>query len=152
MGHQLLRQTHTHTHIRRAIPIHQKKKTHGFLLNINKATRYAEDTTHIRRYKVTRNSYKHIYKHHPVLGVYAMKYGLCLAAYTMIWHSRQYIYIYIFIYLFICGPGSLVGIATDYGLEGPGSNPGEDKIFRPSRPALGPTQSPVKWVPGLSQG
>jgi len=28
-------------------------------------------------------------------------------------------------------------IATDYGLDGPGSNPGEDEIFRPSRPALG---------------
>ena len=50
------------------------------------------------------------------------------------------------------GPGSSVGIATDSGLDGPGSNPGADEIFRPSRPALGPTQSPVKWVPGLSRG
>jgi len=29
------------------------------------------------------------------------------------------------------GPGSSVGIATDYGLDGPGSNPGGDEIFRP---------------------
>ena len=51
-----------------------------------------------------------------------------------------------------CGPGSSVGIATDYGLDGPGSNPGGDEVFRPSRPALGPTQLPVQWVPGLSRG
>ena len=50
------------------------------------------------------------------------------------------------------GPGSSVGIATDYGLDGPGSNPGWDEILRPSRPALGPTQPPVKWVPDLSRG
>jgi len=36
----------------------------------------------------------------------------------------------------LCGPGSSVGIATDYGLDGPGSNPGGDEIFRtrPYRP------------------
>jgi len=51
-----------------------------------------------------------------------------------------------------CGPGSSVGIGTDYGLNGPGSNPGGDEIFRLSRPALGPTQPPVKWVTGLSRG
>jgi len=42
------------------------------------------------------------------------------------------------------GPGSSVGIATDYGLDGPGSNPSGDEIFRPSRPALGSTHPPVQ--------
>ena len=46
------------------------------------------------------------------------------------------------------GTGSSVGIATDHGLDGPGSNPGGDEIFRPSTPALGPNQPPVQWVPG----
>ena len=49
------------------------------------------------------------------------------------------------------GPDSSVGVATDYGLDGPGSNPSGDEIFRPSRPTLGPTQPPVKWVLGLSR-
>ena len=49
-------------------------------------------------------------------------------------------------------PGSSVGIATDYRLDGPRSNPSGDEIFRPSRPTLGFTQPPVKWVPGLSRG
>jgi hypothetical protein len=50
------------------------------------------------------------------------------------------------------GPGSPVGIATDYGLDCSGSNPGGDEIFRQSRPNLGPTQPPVQWVLGHSRG
>ena len=38
------------------------------------------------------------------------------------------------------GPGSSVGIGTDYGLDGPGSNPGVYEIFHPSRPAMEPIQ------------
>jgi len=56
------------------------------------------------------------------------------------------------IFVLICGPGSSVGIVTVYGLDGPGSSPGGDEIFSPFRPALGPIQPPVKWVPGLSRG
>ena len=41
-------------------------------------------------------------------------------------------------------PGSSVGIVTDYGLNGPGSNPGGDENFRPSRPVQRLTQPPVK--------
>jgi len=52
-----------------------------------------------------------------------------------------------------CGQGSIVGIATAYGLDGPGIKLqwGQDFPYQ-SRPALSPTQPPVQWVPGLSQG
>jgi len=44
----------------------------------------------------------------------------------------------------MCGPGSVVGP----GIE---SRWGRD-FLRMSRPALRPTQPPVKWVPGISRG
>ena len=40
-------------------------------------------------------------------------------------------------------PDSSVGIATDYGLDGPGIESWWGEIFRPSRPALGSTKLPV---------
>jgi hypothetical protein len=59
-----------------------------------------------------------------------------------------------------CELGISVSIVSGYGLEDRAievRSPAEAKDFFPltsvSRPALGPTQSPVQWVPGvLSQG
>jgi len=61
--------------------------------------------------------------------------------------------VYLYLYLLSeCGPGSSVGIATGYGQDGPGSNPGGDEIYRRSRPALGHLRPPVKWGQSLSRG
>jgi hypothetical protein len=51
---------------------------------------------------------------------------------------------YIYVYR---GRDSSVGIATSYGQDGPGID-----FSHKSGPALGPTQFPVQWVPGLSGG
>jgi hypothetical protein len=51
------------------------------------------------------------------------------------------------------GRDSSVGIATRYGLDGPGIESRWGRGFsHTSSPALGPTQPPIPWVPGLSRG
>ena len=50
------------------------------------------------------------------------------------------------------GPGSSVGIATEYGLDGPGIESRWGRNFpHLSRPSLGPTQPPVQRVPSFSR-
>ena len=44
---------------------------------------------------------------------------------------------------------SLLSSATHYGLNGPGIETRWERDFpHPSRPAVGPTQPPIQWVPG----
>ena len=51
-----------------------------------------------------------------------------------------------------CGPGSSVGIVTDNGLDGPGSNPGGDKIFLPVQSGPGAHPDSCKMGTGSFLG
>ena len=65
-------------------------------------------------------------------------------SYGYVWYQDHYV-----------GHDSSVSIATGYGLDGPGieSRWGEARFSASVQTGLlGPTQPPIQWVPGLSQG
>jgi len=60
---------------------------------------------------------------------------------------------YILAYRVVCGPSSVVSIATGYGLDGPGIESRWGRDFpHLLRTALGPTQPPVQWGTGSFLG
>jgi hypothetical protein len=76
-----------------------------------------------------------------------------LALSTTIKLAFAWWYVFLTMHLWSCRPGSTVGIATGYGLEGPGIESRWGRDFpHLSRPTLGPTQLPVQRIPDLSRG
>ena len=65
--------------------------------------------------------------------------------------NAMFLFFFTRLFLLYVGRDSSVGIATHYGLDGPGIEFRWGRDFpHSSRPALGPTQPPVHCVPGLS--
>jgi hypothetical protein len=74
----------------------------------------------------------------------------CVAASSILIYFRKFISRY---WMWGRSRGSSVSIVTDYGLDDRGSIPDRGRGFfflvSASRPALGSTQPPIQWVPGV---
>ena len=71
----------------------------------------------------------------PILNLFVSFWWIL--PFSMLKEQKCYMFtrVHTYIHTFIGGPGSSVGIATDYGMDGPESNPGRDEIVRrPDRP------------------
>ena len=53
-----------------------------------------------------------------------------------------------YMYRYMSGSGRSVALATDYGLDGPGSNPGADRDFPPVQTGPGAHPVPCKMDTG----
>jgi len=71
-----------------------------------------------------------------VLGEISLRVAYLSFPLSVSFHQCPYSY-----FIHLLSTFSSVGIATDYGLDGPGSNPGGDEIFRPFRRSWGPPAS-----------
>jgi len=74
---------------------------------------------------------------------------LCLNTYDRLNHSIR---IYGTVHSKTCGPGSSVGIATDHGLDGPGSNPDGGRDFPPVQTGPGAHPASCKMGTGSFPG
>ena len=86
-----------------------------------------------------------------IIYVFVYIYLLFLFIYLLFLYLYLLFIYYWVIYLYhIFGLGILVGMATKIRAGLSGIESGVDEIFRPSRPALEPTQPSVQLVPCLS--
>jgi len=68
--------------------------------------------------------------------------------FVLVWVALKIVNV--LLHAWVVGRDSSVGIATRYGLDGPGIESQWGREFpHPSRPAVGPTKPPTQWVPGV---
>jgi len=67
-------------------------------------------------------------------------------------HFKEIFMSYTFMFYILCGPSVSVGIATELRAGGPGSNPGEDKIFPPVQTGPGAHPASCKMSTGSFPG